>query len=198
MVHGWRIDEHGAVVVECSLEGALEGAVEGAVGDGTRARPPMSPVRFAERIGFGALGPQLAPTLAEGGPRGRALSHLLDHLAVVVSLSYWKAAAPQVIELRSGEWTDEDLRAHAEIVAGGFGEFAWANGLDPRPAPRWELTGSARRVGVVPALTGLGLDRGPLVPVGGGKDSCVTAEALRAAGVTPTLVTVNRYPRSST
>lgn len=194
VVRGWRAEPStGSVVVECALEG--EALAEG-------------PLVFSETIGFGPLagppaGPPAGPlagalagTLDDGGPRGLALRRLLDHLAVVVSLSYWKAAAPPVIELRFGEWTPEDLGAHAAIVAGGFGEYAWVNGLEPELRPRWELGPGAAAAAAadLPPLVGLGLDRGPLVPVGGGKDSCVTVEALRAMGSSPTLVTVNRYP----
>lgn len=209
VVSGWRSDPGGAeVVVECALE----------LDDAGGAGPDGGRIAFAERIGFGALGPALADTLAAGtlaantlaantlaagtldagtlAARGEALRRLLDHLAVVVSLSYWKAAAPPVIELRFGAWTDEDLAAHAAIVAGGFGEYAWANGLEPELRPQWRLgPGAVARGSAGPApLTGLALGGGPLVPVGGGKDSCVTVEALRAAGRAPTLVTVNRYP----
>jgi hypothetical protein len=178
VIDGWRhVPGSGEIEVRCTLR-----------------RGVLAPVELAERIGFGALAPRLGDVLAEGSPRRTALERLLDHLALIVSISYYKAAAPGVVELRFGAWTPDDLHAHGTILEGGLGEFAFVNGLDPRLRPRYVLGPGAVSVPRHAPIAGLGLQRRSLVPVGGGKDSCVTIEALRAGGDEPVLVTVNRYP----
>lgn len=123
--------------------------------------------------------------------RREAAMRLLDHLWLVAGLSYYKLAAPPVVSIEAGAFHESDIALHRLLLTRGLGEFCFVNGLDPelRPAYRWTSLAAA------PApVTGLAADRGPLVPVGGGKDSCVTIEALRHAGFDPTLVTVRRFP----
>lgn len=179
VIDGWHhLPGTGTIAVDCLLDRGDDAA----------------PVRFTESIGFGVLAPRLDALLASDTPRRQALVRLLDHLAVTVSISYFKAAAPPIIELRFGRWIDADLAAHAAVVEGGLGEFAWVNGLDPRVRPAFVMGQGAQRVERSDPLVGLGLEQRSVVPVGGGKDSCVSVEALRAAGELPVLITVNRYP----
>ncbi len=128
--------------------------------------------------------------------RDEVLARLFDELTVAASLSYWKAWAPPVIEIAL-PLSAASVEFHRTLLAEGMGEFAFVNGLDPstdlRPEFRVTSLVTAPDREMAP-VAGLALDRGPLVPVGGGKDSCVTIEALRACGQSPTLVTVRRYP----
>ena len=121
--------------------------------------------------------------------RMQAFERLIDHLFLVAGLSYFKMAVPPTIRIETGTWSPADIADHAEILAGGLGEFCYENNLAPRLCPRYEYEMAEK-----PPVLGSVLDHGPLVPVGGGKDSCVTVEALRFAGFTPTQVTVRRYP----
>ncbi len=115
---------------------------------------------------------------------------LLTHLWLVAGLSYYKTAAAPNIVVHGVQVADADVDLHRLLLTRGLGEFCFVNELDPTLNPTWtyESAGS-----IVP-VTGADLSNGPLVPVGGGKDSCVTIEALRAAGKQPTLVTVRRFP----
>jgi UDP-N-acetyl-alpha-D-muramoyl-L-alanyl-L-glutamate epimerase len=128
---------------------------------------------------------------------------VLAHLCLVAGLSYFKLAAPPHVVVEDAVlpegWHADDIAFHRTVLAKGLGEYSFMNNLPAELCPTWSF-----RAGPAPApLTGLGLQRShPLVPVGGGKDSCVSIEALRKAAGTggaggvgaPTLITVNRYP----
>ena len=123
--------------------------------------------------------------------RRRVLHRLLDHLAVVAGLSYYKLAAPTQVIVEHGVWSDADVAYHRALLTNGLGEFCWENDLELLD-PSW--TFPADQPSPTPPPVELSLPNGPLVPVGGGKDSCVTIEAMRRAGSEPTLVTVRRFP----
>ncbi len=136
-----------------------------------------------------------APPSLPTEQRRIVFDRLLGHLAMLAGLSYYKLAAPGHITIEDavqpGGWLSDDIDFHRTVLAKGLGEFSFVNGLPAELTPTYAY----RSVAAIPEpVVGLRLDRGPLVPVGGGKDSCVSIEALRAAGVEPTLVTVNRYP----
>jgi UDP-N-acetyl-alpha-D-muramoyl-L-alanyl-L-glutamate epimerase len=118
------------------------------------------------------------------------VGRLLDHLCVIAGLSYYKLAAPAQVRVDHGSWTSADADYHRTLLTNGLGEFSWENNL-PLLQPTWTY----RELVVVPhtPIT-CTLTNGPLTPVGGGKDSCVSIELLRRAGHLPTLVTVRRFP----
>ena len=136
-----------------------------------------------------------APIEPLNNARAAALDRILAHLCLVAGLSYFKLAAPPhvVIEdavLPAG-WHIDDIAFHRTVLAKGLGEYSFMNNFPAELCPTW----SYRAAPAPDPLTGLGLTtKHPLVPVGGGKDSCVSIEALRNAGHSPTLITVNRYP----
>ena len=135
-------------------------------------------VSFVEVVDFGAA-------LGDRAPDDR----LLRLLALTCSPSYFKAAAPPVIEIAfpTAEFERGYLR---ELIAGGLGEFAYRNALPDALSP--EVTGPD-----APSVTAgddaWDPDAEPLVPVGGGKDSVVTIEALKRIGLHPTLFSVNEF-----
>ncbi len=126
------------------------------------------------------------------GSRWAIAERLLTHLWLVAGLSYYKAsAAPHIRVHGDRDLSADDLALHQLLLTRGLGEFCFVNELDPELRPVWaaDVTESS-----TPLITGADLGNGPLVPVGGGKDSCVTIEALRGAQRSPTLVTVRRFP----
>jgi UDP-N-acetyl-alpha-D-muramoyl-L-alanyl-L-glutamate epimerase len=136
--------------------------------------PPM-----VERL---ELGPPVAPVPAD---RLALARRLLGHLQAAAAISYFKAKLPPVVDLAgTGLDAPAALFLH-RLYLNGLGEFAHRNGLD--------LRGRFRFDGAAGALAALRCDlpRRSLVPVGGGKDSLVTVEALRRAGDDVTLFAVN-------
>ncbi len=114
-----------------------------------------------------------------------AIESALDLLHWTAGVSYWKAGCPDkmlfaghVPDLWQADWLSRLWRE-------GLAEFAWCNRLDVDAWPRFE-----GREQTAPSTLELGLGRRSLVPMGGGKDSLVALERLRAAGEKVTTVQV--------
>ena len=131
-------------------------------------------------------GPELVETVTvPGAPftlepaRAAAVERALRLLHLVAGVSYYKAAVPG--EIRIDSYTiDADTAALLEqVYLNGLGEFAYRNGLDLRGRIRFPFD-PALATAAAPAL---GLGERALVAIGGGKDSLVSIEALRAMGV---------------
>ena len=134
-------------------------------------------------------GPELVETITiPGAPfaldpaRRAAVDKALRLLHLVAGVSYYKAAVPPRIVIE-GEPIDAATAALLEqVYLNGLGEFAYRNGLDLRG--RLQFPAEAGAAAPAPAL---GLGARALVAIGGGKDSLVSIEALRAAGVDQTV-----------
>jgi hypothetical protein len=121
---------------------------------------------FEERV-------TLSPEGRWDSPAARAAARLVFLLAGV---SYYKTAAPEVIDLGPTALTDAERRFLHEFYADGLGEFAYRNAID--------LTGLRIEAPPAPAAepgAGAGTRAGAraLVPFGGGIDSIVTVEQVR-------------------
>ncbi len=163
---------------------------------------------FDARTGIAQLvyafddGPELIETVTvPGAPfnldaaRMDAALSALRLLHLIAGVSYYKAAVPDTICIENGEIDAATARLLESVYRNGLGEFAYRNGLDLREKIRFPVSlpsssgrgaGAeglhARDVGV------LGLRPHALVAIGGGKDSLVSIEALRAEGVEQTVV----------
>jgi hypothetical protein len=135
-------------------------------------------------------GPELVETVTiPGAPfaldagRAAAVARALRLLHLIAGVSYYKAAVPPGIVVE-GEPLDDALASllHA-VYRNGLGEFAYRNGIDLDGRIRFPSSGAAP-----PAAADAAVDpRRAFVAIGGGKDSLVTIEALRAAGVDQTV-----------
>ncbi len=134
-------------------------------------------------------GPELVETVtvpgapfALDGARAVAVQRALRLLHLIAGVSYYKAAVPGTIAIE-GEGIDAATAALVEqVYLNGLGEFAYRNGLDLHGRIRFPVASDAGA-----AAPALGLDERALVAIGGGKDSLVSIEALRAAGVAQTV-----------
>ncbi|CAA9318354.1 MAG: FIG01111718: hypothetical protein [uncultured Lysobacter sp.] len=117
------------------------------------------------------------------GARGQAVERALRLLHLIAGVSYYKAAVPGEIRIESYA-IDSDTAALLEsIYVNGLGEFAYRNGLDLRARIRFPVAEGAD-AGAAPALD---LSTHALVAIGGGKDSLVSIETLRTAGIEQTV-----------
>ena len=135
-------------------------------------------------------GPELVETITvPGAPfaldeaRAGAVERALRVLHLVAGVSYYKAAVPG--EIRIDEYAIDEATAALmeEVYLNGLGEFAYRNGLDLHGRIRFPRAPSSGPSGHLLA----GLREHALVAIGGGKDSLVSIEALRAAGVDQTV-----------
>jgi hypothetical protein len=118
---------------------------------------------FTERVSFSPAGRWDNPAL----PAAARLVFLL------AGVSYYKSAAPRVIDLADTTVSDAEREFLRAFYIEGLGEFAYRNALD--------LSGLALvggRPAGPPARPG-GDAEGVLIPFGGGIDSIVTVETVR-------------------
>ncbi|WP_045769916.1 UDP-N-acetyl-alpha-D-muramoyl-L-alanyl-L-glutamate epimerase [Xanthomonas albilineans] len=134
-------------------------------------------------------GPELVETISvPGAPfaldpqHAQALQRALRLLHLVAGISYYKAAVPERIVIDDYTIDAETAALLDSVYLHGLGEFAYRNGLDLRARIRFPALASSDAEAV-----DLGLSDRALVAIGGGKDSLVSIEALRAAGVAQTV-----------
>ncbi|BCT92880.1 hypothetical protein LYSHEL_19040 [Lysobacter helvus] len=134
-------------------------------------------------------GPELIETItvpgapfALQGERAAAAQRALRLLHLLAGVSYYKAAVPREIVIE-GDPIDVDTALLLEsFYVNGLGEFAYRNGLHLHDRIKFP-----HAAGATPAAPQLGLREHALVAIGGGKDSLVSIEALRTAGVEQTV-----------
>jgi len=119
-------------------------------------------------------------------PRAQAAEQALRLLHLLTGVSYYKAAVPPEIRIDDYAIDADTAAMMEEIYVNGLGEFAYRNGLDLHGRVRFPV-GKATPDAPAPVL---GLSRHALVAIGGGKDSLVSIEALRGAGVAQTVTWV--------
>lgn len=124
--------------------------------------------RFAEEITFELPDGPATATSAAALDEAARLVHLL------AGVSYYKTAAPPVVDLGPVPTTPAERAFLRTYLVNGLGEFAYRNGLD---LSGLTVTGPDRDGG-----TPVPWDRPPgrpLVPFGAGIDSIVTVESVR-------------------
>jgi len=134
-------------------------------------------------------GPEMIETITvPGAPfvldadRAAAAERALRLLHLIAGVSYYKAAVPSEIVIDSYA-IDADTAALLELIyVNGLGEFAYRNGLNLHGKINFPVSQPAGAK--APAL---GLREHALVAIGGGKDSLVSIEALRAQGIEQTV-----------
>lgn len=135
-------------------------------------------------------GPEMTETVTVPGAPfaldaacAKAVEAALRLLHLIAGVSYYKAAVPAEIRIDAYS-IDKATAAFLETVyVNGLGEFAYRNGLDLHGKiafPHADTPDTA-------AAPALGLREHALVAIGGGKDSLVSIEALRSAGVEQTV-----------
>lgn len=182
--------------------------VESTAGKQTFQRENVQAFRFV-RCGFDAeqgvaslvyafdQGPELVETVripgapfALAGARATAVEQALRLLHLIAGVSYYKAAVPPQIRIESYAIDAATSALLTEIYENGLGEFAYRNGLSLRGKIVFP---NAANANASPAPT-LGLRHHALAAIGGGKDSLVSIEALRAANVAQTVSWIGSSP----
>jgi hypothetical protein len=121
--------------------------------------------------------------------RTAAVQSALRTLHLIAGVSYYKAAVPKTIVLDAYAIDAGTAAFLTEIYENGLGEFAYRNGLNLRG--KIVFPADASTPARAPAA---GLATHALVAIGGGKDSLVSIEALRRAGIAQTVTWIGSAP----
>jgi len=114
------------------------------------------------------------------GPRKTAADRAFALIFWLAGVSYYKAYAAGV-RIPPSPPSESTAAFLQKVYTKGLAEFAYENGIDIRT--RVHILGE----GTTQPAPSIGLQPRALVPVGGGKDSIVSLEALKAAGKDITL-----------
>lgn len=111
----------------------------------------------------------------------------LELLHLIAGISYYKAACPRKLVIH-GSVLDDDLSEFLqELYVQGLGEFAYVNDIDIADRVDFysaETTGQVRTpVMLATSALPVSLPERALVAMGGGKDSLVSLELIRDAGI---------------
>ena len=103
---------------------------------------------------------------------------LVFNMGLSEAVSYFKCVCPKKIDVKCGFLSEEDCAYWRHLWASGLGEFFYINGIEPCKEEDFiEITSNPalkEEVSFDVAVIGKNI-----IPVGGGKDSCVTAYLLR-------------------
>ena len=140
-------------------------------------------------------GPELVETLQFPGapftldaPRRAAVDAALQLLHLIAGVSYYKAALPPQLLIETALPSPALAALATSVYENGLSEFAYRNGLSMRGRIQFPAAEAT------PSAPVLGLRVHALTAIGGGKDSLVTIEALRDAGVAQSVVFVGNSP----
>lgn len=122
--------------------------------------------------------------------RAAAVQRALRLLHLLAGVSYYKAAVPPEIRIEGYDIDADTAALLTSVYENGLGEFAYRNGLSLRGKIHFPAGAPAGKK--APALQAA--TPKALVAIGGGKDSLVSIEALRAAGVDQTVAWVGGSP----
>ncbi len=128
--------------------------------------------RFCEKIKFHHAKTDLtAEELA-------AVDNILFFLHIACGISYYKAFVPGSLVIETGKLNKEQAAFFDEFYLKGLGEFCWRNRLNLNQTLKFPYDDTASRIEASP----LRLPDITAVPIGGGKDSNVVLETLKAHG----------------
>lgn len=125
-------------------------------------------------------------------PDSPAAKTIAFHLGMVELISYWKAACPPAVKVACGYLSEADILWWKRLYFRGLSEFFYINGIEASEADFMEIVCTApvtERPTDVFHTSGM-----HIIPVGGGKDSCVTAQLLQKEGAKNRFFTVNDQP----
>jgi hypothetical protein len=102
-----------------------------------------------------------------------ALDRALQTLFFMAGVSYYKAYAPDTIQIEAGDMDDASAEFFGRTYQRGLGEFYYINKLNPSAVVKFPAT--CERLAPLSSRPNGGL----LIGIGGGKDSLVSVELLR-------------------
>ena len=104
------------------------------------------------------------------------LNSMVFHIGLIELISYFKCTCSPNVIIKCGYLDEEQIRWFKKLYYHGLGEFLYTNSIEIDEDNLIHITCEGVRK-VLPKIDYLG--KGNLIPVGGGKDSCVSLEILR-------------------
>ena len=115
--------------------------------------------------------------------------NIVFSLGMVELVSYWKIACPERVEIKCGFLNDRQKEFWKQLYFGGLSEFFYINGIETDKDSFMTIECDEAEDDIAPiCYKTAGIN---LIPVGGGKDSAVTAELLKPFGKRNKFFTVN-------
>lgn len=105
----------------------------------------------------------------------KLLNKIIYRLGLIELISYYKAVCPKKIVLENGYISKDEEKFFKKIFYNGLGEFFYQNNININEEELFEfvINGEEETIDNV-SFNG----EGNLIPIGGGKDSCVSLELL--------------------
>lgn len=108
------------------------------------------------------------------------LQNLAFHIGLVELISYWKAACPPNVIIKPGRLNEQQILWWKKLWFNGLGEFFFTNGIATNIEDFLKVEIESDKV-IEPFR--FEADNKVLVPLGGGKDSVVSLELIKGAGL---------------
>ena len=112
----------------------------------------------------------------------KTLKAIAFNMGMIELISYWKAACPKRILIECGKLTQEQIDWFKKIYYNGLSEFRYINHIEKIPMDElFQIECNCRpEYANTSRYNETSMEyKGSLIPVGGGKDSCVTLELLK-------------------
>jgi hypothetical protein len=143
---------------------------------------------FSERLTFGA------DYAASISVNEETLAPILESLLLTLGISYWKLHCPTTMVIEPFTLSKKQAEFWNTVYTKGLGEFYFKNKIDFRGLVNFPYSETkSSSCAAVPLTEGEQAGRSLLL-FGGGKDSLVSAELLKAAKKSFSVYTLNDYP----
>ena len=107
------------------------------------------------------------------------VKNLVFNIGMIELISYWKCACPKKVIIECGELNQEQIRWFKKLYYLGLGEYRYINNINISLEEMLDIECECKdEYKLEPKYNKENL-KGAIIPIGGGKDSCVTAELLK-------------------
>ena len=107
------------------------------------------------------------------------VKNLVFNIGMIELISYWKSACPKKVIIECGELNSEQISWFKKLYYYGLGEYRYINNIDVSMEDMMEIEVQTKEEYKLNCKEFDNSElKGTLIPIGGGKDSCVTAELL--------------------
>lgn len=113
------------------------------------------------------------------------INRIVFNLHLALGIGYYKAYCPKKIIIKSGALSKAEAEFWNKLYTKGLGEFFYRNKIDYRGLINFPYQKNKKTQAI-----SIKLSNKVLLPWGGGKDSCVSAELLKELGHDFTLITL--------